>query len=107
MEIAKEIYQLCGTFPSFEKFGLGSQMCRSVVSIPSNIAEGAGRNTKKEFVNFLHIAQGSLSELDTQLELAKLIGYVEESKWEALDSRLNKVDKMLTGLIKSQKAKIL
>jgi four helix bundle protein len=70
MDIAEKIYSTTESFPSDEKFGLVSQMRRSAISIPSNIAEGAGRHTKKEFMNFLHIAQGSLSELDTQLELS-------------------------------------
>jgi len=70
MDMAVDVYKLTETFPSGEKFGLTSQMRRCVVSIPSNISEGAARNTQKEFSNFLHIAQGSLSELDNQLELA-------------------------------------
>ena len=69
MEIAEDIYELTEKFPSPEKFGMVSQMRKSSVSIPSNIAEGAARNTKKEFINFLHIAQGSLSELDTQYRI--------------------------------------
>jgi four helix bundle protein len=105
MEIVEDIYKITETFPSSEKFGLVPHLRKTVISIPSNIAEGAGRNTKKEFVYFLHIAQGSLSELDTQMELSKRIGFVSEDKWKMLDNKMNKEDKMLSGLIKSQKAK--
>jgi len=66
MDIVADVYKITEKFPSDERFGLVSQIRRSVVSVSSNIAEGAGRNTQKEFVNFLHIARGSLSELDTQ-----------------------------------------
>ncbi len=103
MEIAEDIYRVTETFPSSEKFGLVSHLRKSTVSIPSNIAEGAGRNTKKEFVNFLHIAQGSLSELDTQLELSRRLGYIDKEEWKMLDDKMNKDDKMLSGLIISQK----
>jgi four helix bundle protein len=58
----------------------------------------------KEFVNFLHIAQGSLSELDTQIELAKQLKYIEEESWKDLDITMERIDKMLTGLIRSQKS---
>jgi len=103
MDIAEDIYKISGRFPSEERFGLVTQVRRSAVSIPSNIAEGAGRNTKKEFVNFLHIAQGSLSELDTQLELAKRLKFVDEATWKGLDDKFVEEDKLLSGLIRSQK----
>ena len=87
MDIAVDIYKTSENFPSDEKFGLTSQMRRSAVSVPSNVAEGAGRQTKKEFANFIHIAQGSLSELDTQLELAKRLEYIDQHKWKTLDGK--------------------
>jgi len=68
IHFVKRIYQITGEFPSEEKFGLVSQMRRSAISIASNISEGAGRNNKKEFNQFLGVAQGSASELETQLE---------------------------------------
>jgi four helix bundle protein len=68
MECTFDIYRITKTFPIDEKFGLTDQLRRASVSVPSNIAEGASRNTKKEFVNYLYIAQGSLSEIDTQLD---------------------------------------
>jgi four helix bundle protein len=69
MEVCRDVYQICDHLPPEEKYGLASQIKRSAISIPNNIAEGAARNTKKEFNQFLTIAQGSLAELDTQLEL--------------------------------------
>ena len=73
-------------------------------SVPSNVAEGAGRQTKKEFINYLHMAQGSLSELDTHLELARRLGYLVQDSWAMLDRQDARIDKMLSGLIRHQKA---
>ncbi len=103
MNISIAIYKATENFPSEEKFGLVSQMRRSAVSIPSNIAEGAGRNTKKEFINFLHIAQGSLSELDTQMEIALRLKFIDREDWRPLDLKLLEEDKILSGLINSLK----
>ena len=103
MDIVIDIYKITATFPTDERFGLVSQMRRSTVNIPSNVAEGAGRNTKKEFVNFLHIAQGSLSELDTQLELSKRLKFIDDATWKELDDKLQEEDRILSGLIRSQK----
>lgn len=101
MNIASSIYKITNKFPEDEKFGLIFQMRRAAVSIPCNIAEGAGRKGRKEFKNFLSMAQGSLSELDTQLELSKLLGYIETNDFEEIENQLVRVDKMLSGLIKS------
>ena len=101
VEIVVEVYELTDSFPPDEKFGLISQMRRCAVSIPSNVAEGAGRHTNKEFINFLHIAQGSLAELDTQLEIALRLRFISQEFWKALDSKLLEEDKMLSGLINS------
>lgn len=103
MDIATDLYEASERFPVEERFGLISQIRRSAVSVPSNIAEGAGRNTKREFINFLHIAQGSLSELDTQLELAKRLKFVDQVSWKVLDEKLIEEDKMISGLIRSKK----
>ena len=100
MDLAIAVYNATKTFPSQEIYGLTNQIRRAVVSVPSNIAEGAARQTKKAFGNFLHIAQGSLSELDTPLELARRLGYLSESSWQELDSRMVQIDKILTGLIR-------
>jgi four helix bundle protein len=103
MDIAVDVYKATERFPSEEKFGLTSQMRRCGISIPSNIAEGAARKSKKEFVHFLHISQGSLSELDTQLELARRLELIDETTWKQFDNKLLEEDKVLSGLIKSQK----
>ena len=95
------IYKLTNKFPEEEKFGLVPQMRCASISIPCNIAEGAARQGKREFKNFLSMAQGSLSELDTQLELSILLGYLSEDEVKELDGQLLRVDKMLTGLIRS------
>ena len=105
MEIVMDVYRLTGSFPSDERFGLTSQLRRCAVSIPSNIAEGAARNTHKEFINFLHIAQGSLAELDTQLEISLRLKLINKESWIVMDAKLLEADKMLSGLISSLKAK--
>jgi len=76
-------------------------MRRAVISIPSNVAEGAARRSKKEFKNFVGMAQGSLSELDTQFELAVALGYLNRNDLGGLEERMLKIDKMLSGLIRS------
>jgi four helix bundle protein len=101
MKTAQMVYVLTSTFPAEEKFGLVSQMRRAVVSIPSNIAEGAARQGGREFRNFLSMAQGSLSELDTQLELAVLLGFVGNENLVEITGQLLRIDKMLSGLIRS------
>ena len=105
MKVAQMVYQLTNTFPSEERFGLVTQMRRAAVSIPSNIAEGAARQGKREFKNFVSMAQGSLSELDTQLELSILLGYLSEEEVKEVEGQLLRVDKMLTGLIRSLQKK--
>ncbi len=101
MELTREIYTSTASFPAEERFGITMQMRRAAVSIPSNIAEGAARQGKAEFRNFLNIAQGSLSELDTQLELSVSLGFLEPNKAKALEALLVRIDKMLTALIRS------
>ena len=99
MDLVIDVYQTPNAFPSQERYSLTDQIRRAAISIPSNIAEGAARQTKKEFTNYLHMAQGSLSELDTQLELAKRLGYLDEKTWKILDQRRERIDKMISGLI--------
>lgn len=105
MELVSNIYKTSNGFPNHEIYGLTSQIRRAAVSIPSNIAEGAARQTKKELINFLHIAQGSLSELDTQLDIAYNLGYIEFEDRTKIDTNLIRVDKMLSAFIRSQKDK--
>lgn len=97
------VYDLTQKFPSQERYGLIRQLRRAAVSVPANIAEGAARNTRKEFIQFLHISQGSLSELDTHLELANRLGYLPTEQLKVLDAEMVKVDKMISGLIKHQR----
>ena len=98
LRFVKEIYEVTSGFPEDEKFGLVSQMRRAAVSVPSNIAEGAARNGKKEFINFLHIAQGSLAELETQLLISCDLGFIDVGKEEKLQNELDEISKMIFGL---------
>ncbi len=101
MELAGIVYKVTSAFPRAEEYGLISQMRRAAVSIPSNLAEGAARKGAKEFKQFLNIAQGSISELDTQLELSRMLGYLDEGCHEDLSIKLTEISKMLFGLKKS------
>jgi four helix bundle protein len=103
MELVVRTYRSTDSFPPSEKYGLIDQMRRAAVSVPSNIAEGAARQTRKEFANFLHIAQGSLSELDTLLELAARLQYVSMETLETFSIQMERVDKMISGLIRRQR----
>jgi len=78
LDLVEIIYRETGSFPAEEKFGLISQLRRSAVSLPSNIAEGAGRKGKKEFIHFLYIALGSLNEVETQMEISKRLGFIHD-----------------------------
>lgn len=100
VELAQLVYTTTDRFPTNEQFGLTNQARRAAVSIACNIAEGAARQSRKEFLQFLHIAKGSLSELDTQLELARRLGYLGQNEWENLNELLERVDKMLSGRIR-------
>lgn len=91
MDLAKEIYLLTSKFPKEEVYGLTSQIRRSVVSIPSNIAEGAARNSSKEFIQFLYIALGSLAELETQLLLSETLGFINSSNIFEKAERIRKI----------------
>ena len=102
-QLATDVYKLTKSFPKEETFGLSAQIRRSAVSIPSNIAEGAARSGPREFAQFLSIARGSASELDTQLLIAADLGYVKES--DPVFELLNRVSRLLTGLHKTIKAR--
>jgi four helix bundle protein len=97
------IYKITNAFPVEEKFGLCSQLRRAAVSIPSNIAEGAARNGKPEFKQFLYIALASAAEIETQLFIAKNLNFILEEEKSTLISELNSISKMIQGLIKSLK----
>ena len=105
IDLVQKIYELTQLFPKTEDYGLTNQMRRAAVSIPANIAEGAARQTKKEFVQFLHMAQGSLSELDTHLEISNKLQYTGKKDFGDIPLLMNDIDKMLTGLIKSLKTR--
>ncbi len=92
------VYKLTESFPAQELYGLISQMRRAAVSIASNIAEGAGRNSKKEFKQFLSIAQGSVAELETHIIIAQKLGYCSDV--DGLLSDLDEISKMIVGLSK-------
>ena len=97
MKLVEDIYKITSTFPSNEQFGLTSQMRRSAVSIPSNIAEGSGRSTDKEFANFLRIALGSCFELETQIILSKNLEFIKEDNFDQLTIQCEKIQRMLIG----------
>lgn len=96
--LVSDIYMVTASFPKEEIYGLTNQLRRAAVSVPSNIAEGAGRQTMKEFVHFLYVAAGSLSELETQIIIAEKLGY--QSDIESLITRVIGIRKMLHGLIR-------
>lgn len=104
MDLAKTTYQLTKLFPKDELYGLVSQLRRSAVSIPSNIAEGAARSSDKEFIQFLYISLGSLSELETQILLSEEFGYLKNKE---ILNKVESVRKILLGLIKYLKRKSL
>jgi len=103
IELVKNAYKVTDGFPRREDFGLTSQMRKAAVSIASNIAEGAGRHSKKEFERFLYISLGSLSELDTQVVIAKELNYINNDSLKKFDKEAQLLRKMFFGLIKSLK----
>jgi four helix bundle protein len=112
LKVWQKSYQLCITiyritkhFPKDERYGLTSQIRRSAVSVPSNIAEGYGRKTTREYVKSLYIAYGSHCELETQSVLSKDLGYIKTEDFEALQKDIGEVERMLKALIKSLESK--
>ena len=102
MGLAAEVYSLTARFPREELYNLTSQIRRSAVSIPSNIAEGAARHSRNEFIQFLHIASGSATELETQLLLAIQMGFISD---DHVISHIEEVRRLLLGLLRSLKKK--
>lgn len=107
MELAKEIYIATKSFPSSELYGLTSQINRCAVSIPSNIAEGAGRNSDKELNQFLSISLGSAFELETQLILAHSFNFIQQENFNKLITEITKIQRMINGFKQSLKEKAL
>ncbi|MBI4803584.1 MAG: four helix bundle protein [Elusimicrobia bacterium] len=102
MELNKDIYRLTADFPAKEAFGVISQMRRASVSVSLNIAEGAGRTSKKEFRHFLSMSYGSLCETVTLLILCRDLGYIAVSKCEELYSKASEISRMISGLSASK-----
>ncbi|MCI5817926.1 MAG: four helix bundle protein [Paraprevotella sp.] len=98
---ATYVYQITSKMPYFEKKGLCDQLQRAVVSISSNIAEGSAKPSDAEFVKYLYISLGSSYEVETQLLIAKNIGYIQESQYSDLLSRIIEIEKQLSGLIRT------
>ena len=101
MELTVEIYSIVKLLPPSETYVLSDQMRRAAISIPSNIAEGQGRDTMKEFNRFLSVARGSLRELSTQLEICERVHYMDQSQTSKASSLIEEIDKMLNALSKS------
>ena len=101
MELVKETYLLLKKYPKDELFGLISQTKRAVISIPSNIAEGAGRNYKRDTVQFLHIARGSLYELETLFHIAVMTSILTEAEFAHISRSIDETHKILNRLINS------
>lgn len=105
-EFVLEIYQVTRVFPKHELIGLISQLRRAAVSIPSNIAEGCGRRSTKELIQFLYLARGSLGEVRYQLMLSHDLNYLSDNEYQHLFSMTDDIGKQLNGWIKSLKAKL-
>lgn len=101
IDLVTNIYRLTKAFPDEEKFGLISQMRRSAVSVPSNIAEGAARNSDKEYIHFLYISLGSLAELETQLIISMKLGFCDEG---VISDDIQKLIKSILAFIKYLKS---
>ena len=103
--LAGDIYRTTEKYPKSETFGIVSQMRRAAVSIGANIAEGAARQSRKEYMYFLSILQGSASELDTLIEISKEVDITNIMNLEKLQEDISKISKMLSGLLRSLKQK--
>ncbi|MEW2920765.1 four helix bundle protein [Muricauda sp. ANG21] len=102
-QLVLRVYSLTKVFPKSEQYNLTSQMNRASVSIPTNIAEGCGRETQKEFIRFLYIASGSAHELDYLFLLANDLGYIESEIFKKIVSEIDEIKKMLAALINTIK----
>ena len=100
MELVTEIYHRTRTFPDEERYGLTSQLRRSSVSLPSNMAEGYGRNSTQDYIRFLRIANGSLFELQTQLEIARNLKFLPQESFSILFELSREIERMLSSLIR-------
>lgn len=103
IDLVTDIYKVTVEFPDFEKYGLSCQIQRSAVSIPSNIAEGSGRRSEKDFLRFLDVSKGSAFELETQLIIALKLNYLSKEEAEEIFSRISELQKMIYGFCKKLK----
>lgn len=103
MELVVEAYRAIKDFPKDERYILGEQIRRAVISIPANIAEGAARTTPREKVQFWSIARASLSELDTELEIALRLEYLDKASWAKLSDQMEAIGRMLSGLMRTKR----
>ncbi len=101
MELAEGVYRITKTFPKEELYTLTSQLRRAAVSVPSNIAEGKGRSSERELIQFLHYSRGSLFELETQIAIARRLGYVDALQAQRLFHQTVRVGQLLNGLIRA------
>lgn len=106
VEFVIKVYTATKTFPADERYGLTSQIRRAAVSIPANIAEGAARKTSKEFLQFLSIAQGSSSEVETELLIAFKLGFLSQVNYDDLRHEIESIVRMLVGLSNHLRNKI-
>lgn len=104
-QLCLEVYKATGEFPKHEVYGITAQLRRAAVSISSNISEGYGRKTTKEYIQFLYIGYGSLCELETQILLSADLGYIEAERLKKLQDQISEVERMLKALINSLEKK--
>jgi len=105
VSLAIEVYKVTELFPRSERFGLTGQIRRAATSIPANIAEGWGRGSTKEYIQFLLVARGSLLELETHLVISQKLNYVKEEQFEDLKMQTRRIGRMLNGLIQALRAR--
>ena len=106
LDLAVAVHEVSSTFPRSEVYGLVSQIRRASVSVPSNIAEGSARRSTREFIAFLHIARGSMAEVETQLLLAQRAGYVSDKSLTVLQVRLDEVGRIMNAVIKGLRRRL-
>lgn len=106
MTLVKDVCRVTEAFPQKERYRLSDQLCRAVISIPSNIAEGSARRSTKEYIRFINIAYGSLMECRTQLSIADRLGYVSQQEWEKISGQCKEIARMLNALYSSLQKKL-
>jgi len=106
VDFCTQIYIVSKQFPESEKFGLTNQIRRAAVSIPSNIAEGAGRKSKADFIRFLRITEGSINEVETQIIIAQELKFIDEAISEKITNEANQILKMIGGFVKKLKSSV-